>query len=73
MIHVSKTKQKNTVTSVSSLRYRKSSSPTQKKTTLIEMTELILKTYNFGWRMAANKSDTDTDLTKNVESKHFYL
>lgn len=73
MIHVSKTKQKNTVTSVSSLRYRKSSSPTQKKTTLIEMTELILKTYNSGWRMAANKSDTDTDLTKNVESKHFYL
>lgn len=37
------------------------------------MIELILKTYNSGWRMAANKSDTDTDLTKNGESKHFYL
>lgn len=36
------------------------------------MTELIL-IYNSSWRMAANKSDTDTDLTKNGESEHFYL
>lgn len=42
-------------------------------TTPIEMTELILKMYNSGWRMPANKSDTDTDLTKNGESGHFYL